>query len=102
MLPAHFLGEFRLADIAEMSHNGLVVVALALLDNGDERTQTDPCRTQVVYLVDLEAGVELAEAAEYLLHLVGGYCVQTAAEAVQLNQLQAVVLAHDVSRSIQP
>ena len=85
-----------------MSHNGLVVVALALLDNGDERTQTDSCRAQVVYLVNLEAGVELAEAAEYLLYLVGGYRVKSAAEAVQLNELQAVVLSDNVRRRVQP
>lgn len=77
-------------------------MALALLDYRDKRAQAYSCRAEIVYLVYLEAGVQLSEAAEYLLNLVGCDSVQTAAEAVELDKLQAVVLADYVSRSVQP
>ena len=102
VLLAHFLGEFRLAHIAEVTYHRLVVMALALLDYRDKRAQTYSCRAEVVYLVYLETGVQLSEAAEYLLNLIGCDSVQTAAEAVELDKLQTVVLADYVSRSVQP
>ncbi len=73
---------------------------LTLVYYRDKRAQTYPCRSEIVHLVYLKAGIELAEAPQYFLHLVGGYCVKPAAEAVELHQLQALMLAHNVRRRV--
>ena len=59
-------------------------------DGGQQGTDTDTGSTQVVDLVDLQAGVDLAGVGQNIVYLVGGNGIQTAAEGVQLDEIQIV------------
>ena len=45
---------------------------------------------EVVDLIDLQAGINLAASGQNLINLIGGNGVETAAERVQLNQVKIV------------
>ena len=68
-------------------HSALV---LAHADGGEQRTDTDAGSAQVIDLVDLQAGVDLAGIGQDVADLVGGDGIQAAAEGVQLDQIQIV------------
>ena len=59
---------------------------LGFLDSygGKERADTDSCCAQVVYLVDLQAGVYLAGACQYIVYAVGCDSIETTAKLVEL------------------
>lgn len=57
-------------------------------DCRQQGTDTDTGRTQVVDFIDLQAGVDLVGAGEDIVHLIGGNGIQTAAEGIQLDQIQ--------------
>lgn len=54
---------------------------LGFLDSygGKERADTDSCCAQVVYLVDLQAGVYLAGACQDIVYTVGCDSIETTA-----------------------
>ena len=60
---------------------------LGFLDSygGKERADTDSCCAQVVYFVDLQAGVYLAGACQDVVYAVGCDSIETAAKRVELD-----------------
>ena len=57
-------------------------------------TQADLRGTQVRYLVNLEDCVHIAASLKDLLNLVGGDCVNTTTEGVELDHLKVRLIAH--------
>ena len=51
-------------------------------DSSDQGTDTDPCRTQVVDLIDLQAGVDLVTSIQDLINLIGGNGIKSASEGI--------------------
>ena len=76
-------------------------LGLLVLERCHERANTDTRGAQVGHLVNLEHGVDLAAGLKDLLHLVGGQSVQTAAERVELNQVQIVAHRHKTGDGVQ-
>ena len=76
-------------------------LGLLVLERCHERTDADARGAQVGHLVDLEHGVDLAAGFQNLLHLVGGQSVQTAAERVELDQVQVVAHRHKTGDGVQ-
>ena len=60
---------------------------LGFLDSygGKERADTDSCCAQVVYLIDLQAGIYLAGACQDIIYAVGCDSVETTAKRVELD-----------------
>ena len=76
-------------------------LGLLVLERCHKRANTDTRGAQVGHLVNLEHGVDLAAGLKDLLHLVGGQSVQTAAERVELNQVQIVAHRHKTGDGVQ-
>ena len=97
----HFLGELR-----PVVGGGLGLGAdaprLTLVHGGQQTADADTGSAQIVYLVDFEDGVELVAALQNFAHLIGGDSVQTAAEGIQLDQLQVLPVPHELCRAVQP
>ena len=58
-------------------------------------------RAEIVYLVYLKHGVELARAFKYLVYLIGSDRVKSAAEGVELYHLKILTRADKLSRTVQ-
>ena len=71
-------------------------------DGGEQRADADAHRAEVVDLVDLQAGVELAALLQKLADLVGRDGVESAAEGVELDKLQIVASADEFRRRVEP
>ena len=76
-------------------------LGLLVLERRHERADADARSAQVRHLVDLEHGVDLAAGLQNLLHLVGGQSIQTAAEGVELDQVQVVAHRHKTGDGVQ-
>ena len=76
-------------------------LGLLVLERRHERANTDARGAQVGHLVDLEHGVDLAAGLKDFLHLVGGQSIQTAAEGVELDQVQVVAHRHKTGDGVQ-
>ena len=76
-------------------------LGLLVLERRHERADADARGTQVGYLVDLEHGVDLAAGLQDLLHLVGSQGIETAAEGVELDQVQVVAHRHKAGDGVQ-
>ena len=70
-------------------------------DGGEQRADADAHRAEVVDLVNLEAGVELAALLQKLANLIGRDGVETAAERVELNELKIVAPADEFRRGVE-
>src|SRR5699024_5442189 len=66
------------------------LLSLAHPEGGDQGTDTDSRGSQVVDLVDLQAGVNLAGVCQDIADLIGGDGVQAAAEGIQLDDVQVI------------
>ena len=53
-----------------------------------QRADADPGGPQIVDLIDLQAGVDLAAGGKNVVYLIRGDGVQAAAEGIQLDQIQ--------------
>ncbi len=51
---------------------------------------TDSGSAEVVDLIDLQAGINLAASGQNIINLIGGNGVETAAERVQLDQVKII------------
>lgn len=71
-------------------------------DRSQKRTDTDTGSSQVVDLVDLQAGIDLSAVGQDLIYLVGGHCVKAAAEGIELDQVQILLRLHKVGCRVQP
>ena len=67
----------------------------------EKRSYTDSGGTKVVYLINLQAGVDLAAAIQDFVDLVGGDGIQSAAKGVQLDQIQVISCLYKVCSCIQ-
>ena len=72
-----------------------------VLQGRKQAAHTNARGTQVGHLVDFQHRVHLAGALQDLLHLVGGQRVKTAAEAVQLDEVEVLALRRHLSRGVQ-
>ena len=72
-----------------------------ILQRGKQAANANAGSAQVGDLVDLEHGVHLARRLEDFLHLVGGERVQTAAERVQLDEVEVAALGRHLRRSVE-
>ena len=97
----HFLGEFRPV-IGGGLGLGANAPRLTLVHGGQQTADADTGSAQIVHLVDFQDGVELVAALQNFAHLIGGDSVQTAAEGIQLDQLQVFPIPHELCRAVQP
>ncbi len=97
----HILGEFRPV-ISGGLGLGADAPRLTLVHGGQQAADADTGGAQIVHLVDFQDGVELVAALQNLAHLVGGNGVQTAAEGIELDQLQILPIPHEFRRAVQP
>ena len=97
----HFLGEFRPV-IGGGLGLGANAPRLTLVHGGQQTADADTGSAQIVHLVDFQDGVELVAALQNFAHLIGGDSVQTAAEGIQLYQLQVFPIPHELCRAVQP
>ena len=65
-------------------------------EGSEQRADTDSGSAEVVDLIDLQAGINLAASGQNLINLIGGNGVETAAERVQLNQVKIVACLYIV------
>ena len=66
-----------------------------------QRTYTDPCRTKIVDLIDLQAGINLAAAIQDLINLICCNCIQTTSKGIELDQIQVILCLDKVCCRIQ-
>ena len=66
------------------------MLLLADADGGKKRTDTDTCSTQVIYLINLERGINLVRTGQNICNSIGCYGIKTASERVQLDQIQII------------
>ena len=76
-------------------------LGLLVLKRGHKRADADARGAQVGHLVDLEHGVDLAAGLQDFLHLIGSQGVETAAEGVELDQVQIVAHRHKTGDGVQ-
>ena len=93
---AHLFGKGYLLD-GSRPDGSLFILSLFCTDGSDQRTDTDPCGTQVVDLIDLQAGVDLVTSVQDLINFIGGNRVKSAAKRVQLDQIQVFSCLYKVS-----
>ena len=99
-LALHLLGVVNA--LVGLDVRGRVDAALAPHgDGGEQRADADAHRAEVVDLIDLQAGVELAALFQKLADLVGCDGVETAAERVELDELQIVAPADEFRRGVE-
>ena len=77
-------------------------IFLSGANGGEKGTDPDPDSSQVVHFVDLQNSVDLVAAGENLIYLICCYGIQTAAEGVQLDQLQVISCLDEVCGGIKP
>ena len=70
-------------------------------EGSEQRADTDSGSAEVVDLIDLQAGINLAASGQNLINLISGNGVETAAERVQLNQVKIVACLYIVCSCIQ-
>ena len=64
-------------------------------------TYTDPCRSKVIHLIDLQAGIDLAAAIEDLINLICCNRIQTTSKGIELDQIQIILFFDKVCCRIQ-
>ena len=87
VLLTHLLGKGYLLNGSRLDVP-FFILCLFCTDSSDQGTDTDPCRTQVVDLIDLQAGVDLVTSIQDLINLIGGNGIKSASEGIQLDQIQ--------------
>ena len=58
-------------------------------EGSEQRADTDSGSAEVVDLIDLQAGINLAASGQNLINLIGGNGVETAAEGVELYEFKS-------------
>ena len=97
---AHFLGEYHTLDVGR-TDGTLLGIFFPHAHGGQQGADADAGGAQVVYLVDLQAGVDLAGIAQNIVDRIGGHGIQAAAEGVQLDEIQIFPQLHIVGCRIQ-
>ena len=84
---AHILGKDSAVDVGrnDGTFRGLL---LADTDGSQKGTDTDTGSSQVAYLVDLQAGINLAGIGQNILNGIRGDGIQAAAKGIELDQVQ--------------
>ena len=78
---SHLFGKRYTFDGRRPDHT-FFLLFLSGADGSQQRTDTDTCGTEVVDLINLQAGIDFSAVGENFLYLVGGYGIQTTAEGV--------------------
>ena len=80
-MSAHFLCKYY--TVKGGGQDGAAVFLLLLHpESGQKRADTDSCGAQVIYFINLQAGVNFAGFSQNIIDLVGGDGVQAAAEGI--------------------
>ena len=98
-LPAHLLRKFP-AGIGRQTGLGLNLFLPAHIHGCQQGTDADAHCTQVVHFVNFQQSVKFVALFQNFTDLVGGDCVQTAAEGGQLYQFQIVPVADKFCSSV--
>ena len=61
-------------------------------DGCQKRTDTDAGCAKIVYLVNLQTGVDLAASVQDFIYLIGCNSIQAAAKGIQLDQVKICLL----------
>ena len=56
--------------------------------SGDKGADADSGGSQIVYLVNLSAGINLPGITQNIIYLIGGDRIQAAAKGIELNEIQ--------------
>ena len=70
-------------------------------DSRQKRANADTGRPKIIYLVDLQTGIDFAASFKDLIYFICSYGVKAAAEGVKLDQIQIVSCFHEVRRRVQ-
>ena len=97
---AHLFGKYDFVDGGGLNRPFFVLFFFGA-DSRQKRADTDTRRAQVVDLVDLQAGIDLAASLKDLIYFICRYGVKSAAERVKLDQIQIVSCFHEVRRRVQ-
>ena len=89
VVPAHFPGKCNLFD-GRGPYGTLAVLCLLGADSCQKRADTNTGGPQIVHLVDFQAGVDFAASFQNLVYLIRCNGIQTAAEGIELNQIQII------------
>ena len=57
-------------------------------EGSEQRADTDSGSAEVVDLINLQAGINLAASGQNLINLIGGNGIKSASEGIQLDQIQ--------------
>ena len=105
VLVAHFLCENKALelggyDLTRLSA-GFLELALPYTDGSKQGTHTDPGCSEVIYLIDFQTGVYLPALRENFLYLICCDRIQSAAERVQLDDIQILGCFNIIGSRIQ-
>ena len=73
----------------------------SVLNRRNQGADTNTRRTKVIYLINLQGGINLAGSCQNRFHLIGCYGIQAAAEGVQLYKFDILLLLYKCRRFIQ-
>ena len=79
----------------------LRLLLLAHTDGGKQGAHADAGGPEVVDLIDLQCRIDLIGSGQDICNLVRGYRVQSAAERVELDEIQVLCCLHIVCGSVQ-
>ncbi len=71
------------------------------LNGGEQGTDTDPCRAQIVYLVNFQTGINFVGICEDVVYLIRSDGVQSAAKGIKLNQIQILSCFYKACRGVE-
>ena len=97
---SHLLGEDHTVE-AGGNDFSLLLFLFTGADGSQKRADTDTGSAQIADLIDLQAGIDLSGVGQNIFYLVGGNGVQTAAEGVQLDEIQIFRGLHIVGSGIE-
>lgn len=79
----------------------MFILFLFCADGGEKRTYADTGRSQIIYLVNLQAGINLAASLQNFVNLVCSNGVQAAAEGIKLDEIQIILCLDKVGCRVQ-
>ena len=83
----HFFSEYHTVE-AGRNDLSLLIFLFTGTDGSQKGTDTDTGSTKVADLIDLQAGIDFSGICENIFYLIGGNGIQTAAEGIQLDEIE--------------
>ena len=76
--------------------------SVSLLHRRKKTSYPDPCRSEVADLVNFKNGIQLIASLKYLGHLICCHGIKTAAEGVELYELEVVSVPYKLRCGVKP